>query len=147
MYLTSSVCCSDPTDGAEVVARMLEHFARHPGPYASLLGDGLTNGSIPSALERGRSVTRAGAGRLRDAIVFGYMMQRHKARGKVCQFIIASSSLTDFFLGSNPSSIHTDSIMCQLYGQYKRQDKSTQLGVVLLEAWLTNGVPTVALRL
>lgn len=76
-------CCSEPTDGAEVVARMLEHFARHQGPYASLLKHSLSNGNMPSALDRGRSVTRAGAGRLRDAIVFGYMMQRHKARGKV----------------------------------------------------------------
>lgn len=74
-----------------MIARMLEHFARQQGPYASLQADGLANGlkqslsnggTLPS-LDRGRSVSRAGAGRLRDAIVFGYMMQRHQARGKV----------------------------------------------------------------
>jgi hypothetical protein len=67
---------------------MLEHIARHKG-YIPIPeppeGDiGTANGYNASGPPRGRAVARAGAGRLRDAIVFGYMMQRHRARGKVC---------------------------------------------------------------
>lgn len=64
---------------------MLEHIAHNkgytpiPSPQRNMehTADGLE--SIPG----GRAVARAGAGRLKDAIVFGYMMQRHRARGKV----------------------------------------------------------------
>lgn len=81
------LCCSEATNGAEVVARMLEHIARHKG-YIPIPeppeGDiGTTDGYNANGPPRGRAVARAGAGRLRDAIVFGYMMQRHRARGKV----------------------------------------------------------------
>ena len=77
--------CSEATNGAEVVARMLQHIARNKGyiPIPSPLGE---EGDMANGLKsppRGRAVVRAGAGRLRDAIVFGYMMQRHRARGKV----------------------------------------------------------------
>ena len=78
-------CCSEATNGAEVVARMLEHIARNKGyipiPSHNEEGDDVANGL--QSPPRGRAVARAGAGRLRDAIVFGYMMQRHRARGKV----------------------------------------------------------------
>lgn len=81
------MCCSEATNGAEVVARMLEHIARNKGyipvPSPHEEDDGVTNGLDAKSPARGRAVARAGAGRLRDAIVFGYMMQRHKARGKV----------------------------------------------------------------
>ena len=66
---------------------MLEHIARNrgyialPEPAEDL--DDAANGGLPLGVPRGRPVNRAGAGRLRDAIVFGYMMQRHRARGKV----------------------------------------------------------------
>ena len=77
--------CSEATNGAEVVARMLEHIAHNKGyiPITPPHGeeDDLANGLKKPP--RGRAVARAGAGRLRDAIVFGYMMQRHRARGKV----------------------------------------------------------------
>ena len=64
---------------------MLEHIARNKG-YIPITPphreeDDMTNGL--KSPPRGRAVARAGAGRLRDAIVFGYMMQRHRARGKV----------------------------------------------------------------
>ena len=83
--------CSEPTNGAEVVAGLLEHIARQKGynPQSAALdtvaaaGDGLDYAAAGET-PRGRAVARAGAGRLRDAIVFGYMMQRHRARGKVC---------------------------------------------------------------
>ena len=78
---------SEAINGAEVVARMLEHIARHKGyialpePPQDLSTP--VNGDGPLTPPRGRPVNRTGAGRLRDAIVFGYMMQRHRARGKV----------------------------------------------------------------
>lgn len=81
------LCCSEATNGAEVVARMLEHIARHKGyipiPEPPEGDAGTANGYSANGPPRGRAVARAGAGRLRDAIVFGYMMQRHRARGKV----------------------------------------------------------------
>ena len=81
------ICCSEATNGAEVVARMLEHIARHKGyipiPEPPEEDIGTANGYHANGPPRGRAVARAGAGRLRDAIVFGYMMQRHRARGKV----------------------------------------------------------------
>ena len=88
-YNACTLCCSEATNGAEVVARMLEHIAGHKG-YISIPeppeGDlGTANGCSANGPPRGRAVARAGAGRLRDAIVFGYMMQRHRARGKVCK--------------------------------------------------------------
>ena len=88
-YDACMACCSEATNGAEVVARMLEHIARHKG-YIPIPeppeGDiGTANGYNANGPPRGRAVARAGAGRLRDAIVFGYMMQRHRARGKVCK--------------------------------------------------------------
>lgn len=90
--ITSVICCccvtcSEATNGAEVVARMLVHIARHKGyipiPEPPEEETVSANGFHPSDPPRGRAVARAGAGRLRDAIVFGYMMQRHRARGKV----------------------------------------------------------------
>lgn len=64
---------------------MLEHIARNKGyipvPSPQWEEAGMANGL--KSPPRGRAVARAGAGRLRDAIVFGYMMQRHRARGKV----------------------------------------------------------------
>ncbi|KAL0052130.1 hypothetical protein WJX82_008344 [Trebouxia sp. C0006] len=85
--LTMESNFNEATNGAEVVARMLEHIARHKG-YIPIPeppeGDiGTANGYNANGPPRGRAVARAGAGRLRDAIVFGYMMQRHRARGKV----------------------------------------------------------------
>ncbi len=81
------MCCSEATNGAEVVTRMLEHIARHKGyipvPEPPEGDIGTANGYNANGPPRGRAVARAGAGRLRDAIVFGYMMQRHRARGKV----------------------------------------------------------------
>ena len=66
---------------------MLEHIARHKGyipiPEPPEGDTGTANGYNANGPARGRAVARAGAGRLRDAIVFGYMMQRHRARGKV----------------------------------------------------------------
>ena len=89
-------CCSEATNGAEVVARMLEHIARHKGyipiPTPPEEEHGTANGFHSNGPPRGRAVARAGAGRLRDAIVFGYMMQRHRARGKV-QTLKCSSAL------------------------------------------------------
>ena len=70
-----------------MVARMLEHIARNKGytPTPSPQGGQPTTGNAldVEGLPGGGAVARAGAGRLRDAIVFGYMMQRHRARGKV----------------------------------------------------------------
>lgn len=67
---------------------MLEHIARHKG-YIPTPSEEDENGTViglhSNGPPRGRAVARAGAGRLRDAIVFGYMMQRHRARGKVCK--------------------------------------------------------------
>ena len=77
--------CSEATNGAEVVARMLEHIARNKG-YIPIPSPNEEEAEVAHGLQsppRGRAVARAGAGRLRDAIVFGYMMQRHRARGKV----------------------------------------------------------------
>lgn len=90
-YGACMLCCSEATNGAEVVARMLEHIARHKG-YIPIPeppeGDvGTANGYNANGPPRGRAVARAGAGRLRDAIVFGYMMQRHRARGKVYNLV------------------------------------------------------------
>ncbi len=86
-YNACLMCCSEATNGAEVVARMLEHIARHKGyipiPVPPEGDIGTANGYTANGPPRGRAVARAGAGRLRDAIVFGYMMQRHRARGKV----------------------------------------------------------------
>lgn len=66
---------------------MLEHIARNKGytPLPSTQGGQSNTGNSLDleGLPMGGAVARAGAGRLRDAIVFGYMMQRHRARGKV----------------------------------------------------------------
>ena len=73
---------------------MLEHIARHKGyipiPEPAEGDTGTANGYNANGPARGRAVARAGAGRLRDAIVFGYMMQRHWARGKV-QFYLQTT--------------------------------------------------------
>ncbi|KAL3147999.1 hypothetical protein ABBQ38_014294 [Trebouxia sp. C0009 RCD-2024] len=85
--LTMESHFNEATNGAEVVARMLEHIARNKGysPTPSPQGGHPTTGNSLDleGLPMGGAVARAGAGRLRDAIVFGYMMQRHRARGKV----------------------------------------------------------------
>ena len=67
--------CSKHTDGAEHVAAILEHVARHgtAGPAAQ--------GAAPAQ----RSLQRAATVRLRDAIVFGFLMQRHGSGSQVKQ--------------------------------------------------------------
>lgn len=66
---------------------MLEHIARNKGYIPTPLPQGgqpqTGNDYALEGLPGVGAAARAGAGRLRDAIVFGYMMQRHRARGKV----------------------------------------------------------------
>lgn len=80
-------CCSEPTNGAEVVALKLEMAARR-GSHGAASTSGLAsaNGSsqgLADMRDGGKSPRRAGSVRLRDAIVWGYMMQRHDKRDKV----------------------------------------------------------------
>ena len=75
--------CSAPTNGADVVAKRLQKIARaqsiHLSPSPSEQG---LAGMAVSPRRAGRA-ERAGSVRLRDAIVWGYMMQRPDARTKV----------------------------------------------------------------
>lgn len=75
--------CSAPTNGAEVVARRLQRIARtHSIDAVSPSGSEQGLSSLSNG-QHGRA-ERAGSVRLRDAIVWGYMMQRPHARTKVC---------------------------------------------------------------
>ncbi|GAB4816629.1 hypothetical protein N2152v2_003675 [Parachlorella kessleri] len=76
-------CYREPTNGAEVVAGLLEEAAREwrqQGQRPQQQG-GASGRASPA--EGGASLERAGSTRLRDTIVWGYMMQRHAARDKV----------------------------------------------------------------
>lgn len=75
-----------PTDGAEVVAKRLQRIAR----MQSI--DALSPSSSQQQLAgtpRARA-ERAGSVRLRDAIVWGYMMQRPHARTKAGSSVLAN---------------------------------------------------------
>ncbi|BDA43718.1 probable galactokinase at C-terminar half [Coccomyxa sp. Obi] len=78
-----------PTNGAEVVASKLEAAARLGSLRgASPSGPASANGSaqgLSEMLGGDKSPQRAGSVRLRDAIVWGYMMQRHDNRAKACR--------------------------------------------------------------
>lgn len=88
---------SGPTNGAEVVASKLEAAARLGSLRGvSASGPASGNGSAQGLSEMlgggDRSPQRAGSVRLRDAIVWGYMMQRHDNRAKVCHAVPVVSS-------------------------------------------------------
>ena len=73
-----------PTDGAQVVARLLgeavEEWRRNGGRRGSgTTGTGTTISPPLSPRREGEFHHLDGRGRLRDAIVWGYMMQRHEA--------------------------------------------------------------------
>ncbi len=74
--------CSAPTDGAEVVARRLQKVARTHSIHDMSAS---TSEQQLAGTPRGQSgqTERAGSVRLRDAIVWGYIMQRPDARTKV----------------------------------------------------------------
>ena len=79
---------SGPTDGAEVAAAKLQDHARrraHGAASTSAPASPLAPRSplAPGAGARLGGGGSAGSTRLRDAIVWGYMMQRHGARSMV----------------------------------------------------------------
>ena len=93
-----TMLCSAPTNGAEVVAKRLQKIARaqsiHLSPSPSEQG---LAGMTGSPRRAGRA-ERAGSVRLRDAIVWGYMMQRPDARTKVgASSNVILSCLTNIF--------------------------------------------------
>lgn len=82
MNAAMSYLNSGPTNGAEVVASKLVAAARRSSHGGPLSANGSAQG--PADMHAGEGgPQRAGSVRLRDAIVWGYMMQRHDARAKV----------------------------------------------------------------
>lgn len=87
------LCCSGPTNGAEVVAATLQDIARkrtHCQASTSAVNSSAQGLADLAHSSGGGSEgggpgqpKRAGSVRLRDAIVWGYMMQRHDSRTKV----------------------------------------------------------------
>ena len=82
--------CSAPTDGAEVVARRLQKFARTHSIHDM---SSSTSEQQLVGTPRGGQAERAGSVRLRDAIVWGYIMQRPDARTKVSSHASLIASL------------------------------------------------------
>ena len=77
-------CCREPTDGAAVATKLLLQIARDKG-YSPP-----TDGSASNGTGADRSLSRAGSVRLRDAVVWGYMMQRNARRGQVSMHVGAA---------------------------------------------------------
>ena len=75
--------CSAPTNGAEVVAKRLQKIAHAQSIHLSLSPSEQGLASMAGSPRRAGRAERAGSVRLRDAIVWGYMMQRPDARTKV----------------------------------------------------------------
>ena len=73
--------CSEPTNGAEVVAELLEDVVidRQKAPRLHR----------QSSLALHRSSTLRGSSRLRDAVVYGYVMLRHAKQEHVSALKIA----------------------------------------------------------
>jgi hypothetical protein len=64
--------CREPVNGAKVVAEILEDLA-----YEKKQGPGVARLGRQNSLALQRSLTARGTSRLRDAVVYGYIMQRH----------------------------------------------------------------------
>ncbi|KAK9833328.1 hypothetical protein WJX81_006760, partial [Elliptochloris bilobata] len=80
---TLRFCYPGPTNGGEVVAQRLEEVAatRQATPPAEPLPS--KGGAVAGDENGAGKPARAGSVRLRDAIVWGYMMHRHNERDKV----------------------------------------------------------------
>ena len=81
-----------PTNGAEVVAELLEDLA-HEKTLAAQLDNQLDNGA---AIRRQNTLamqrtTSKGSTRLRDAVVYGYIMQRHALQETVGHILLLRS--------------------------------------------------------
>lgn len=71
-----SVCCSEPTNGAEVVADILEHIEQQKGPQPHGLGP-----QAATALQA--SLRKSGSIRLKDALMVAHMMVQESAGQQV----------------------------------------------------------------
>ena len=71
------MCCSEPSNGAEVVADILEHIGQEKGPQPHGLGPQAT-----TALQG--SIRKSGSIRLKDALMVAHLMQQEAADQQVC---------------------------------------------------------------
>ena len=67
--------CSEPTNGAQVVAELLEEVGLNKGQGSKV--------KRQNSLALRRSSTLRGSTRLRDAVVYGYIMLRHARQENV----------------------------------------------------------------
>lgn len=63
--------CSEPTNGAEVVAEILDHVGQEKGPKPHGMGP-------HAAIALQRSLTKSGSIRLKDSLMVAHMME-HEA--------------------------------------------------------------------
>ncbi len=74
--LTSVFACSEPTNGAEVVAEILEHIGQEKGPKPHGMGP-------HAAIALQRSLTKSGSIRLKDSLMLAHMMDQEASKQEV----------------------------------------------------------------
>ncbi len=65
--------CSEPTNGAEVVAEILEHIGQEKGPKPHGMGP-------HAAIALQRSLTKSGSIRLKDSLMLAHMMDQEASK-------------------------------------------------------------------
>ena len=68
--------CSEPTNGAEVVAEILEHIGQEKGPKPHGMGP-------HAAIALQRSLTKSGSIRLKDSLMLAQMMDQEASKQEV----------------------------------------------------------------
>ena len=74
---TCAMWCREPTNGAEVVADILEHIGQEKGPQPHGLGP-------QAAIALQGSLRKSGSIRLKDALMVAHLMQQDPADQQVC---------------------------------------------------------------
>ncbi len=70
--------CSEPTNGAEVVAEILEHIGQEKGPKPHGMGP---HGMGPhAAIALQRSLTKSGSIRLKDSLMLAHMVDQEASK-------------------------------------------------------------------